>query len=125
MASNTILERLPNANPLEVFLAGFAAVMVLLVVAIIRRIYFHPVSDIPGPFVAKFSSIWQLWVVITGQAGPATVALHKKYGWLSPLSDGATYSHLIGKFVRIGCNEVSVCDPESSLTVLRRNLDKV
>ncbi|MCJ1472767.1 hypothetical protein MMC13_001416 [Lambiella insularis] len=104
----SILERLQNASSLEVFLAILITISVFVFVTIIRRIFFHALSDIPGPFVAKFSTIWQLWVVITGQVGPATIALHRKYG----------------KFVRIAYNEVSVCDPECSLTVLRRNLDK-
>ncbi|MCJ1414106.1 hypothetical protein MMC32_000431 [Xylographa parallela] len=103
-----MLERFQGVSYLQVLGALLLFFSAFIVVAVIRRIYFSPISDIPGPLVARFSILWQLWVTATGQLGPAIVALHKKHG----------------KFVRIAYNEVSVCDPEGSPTLLKRNIDK-
>ncbi|MCJ1385975.1 hypothetical protein MMC17_009100 [Xylographa soralifera] len=103
-----MLEQFQDVSYLQILAAMFFSFSIFIVVAVIRRIYFSPISDIPGPFIARFSILWQLWVTATGQAGPAIVALHKKHG----------------KFVRIAYNEVSVCDSEGSPTVLKRNIDK-
>ncbi|MCJ1321857.1 hypothetical protein MMC15_007202 [Xylographa vitiligo] len=103
-----MLERFQDVSYLQMFYTVLFSLSIFIVLTIIRRIYFSPISDIPGPFVARFSILWQLWVTATGQLGPAIVALHKKHG----------------KFVRIAYNEVSVCDPEGSPTLLKQNIDK-
>ena len=58
---------------------AFLATLIFASVAI-RRWFFSPISDLPGPFAAKFSILWQLGITLKGQVGPATVALHKKHG---------------------------------------------
>ena len=75
-----MLERFQGVSYLQVLGALLLFFSAFIVVAVIRRIYFSPISDIPGPLVARFSILWQLWVTATGQLGPAIVALHKKHG---------------------------------------------
>ncbi|KAF1989255.1 cytochrome P450 [Aulographum hederae CBS 113979] len=59
--------------------------------------FLHPLSKIPGPFWAKFSSLWMAKHSWDGDMHRATIALHQEYG----------------KLVRIGPNEVSVSDPNA------------
>jgi len=58
-----------------------ASAGLLLTLVFVRRRYFSPLSDIPGPFVASFtSSLWQLWHIIKGHTEAAVIELHQKYG---------------------------------------------
>jgi hypothetical protein len=74
----------------------------LLLGVIIKRKYFSPISDIPGPFAASFSRLWQLYHIVDGHTEVATINAHEKYG----------------KFVRISHLEVSVSDPEAVKALL-------
>jgi uncharacterized membrane protein len=56
-----------------------SSVLFLLVVAVRRR-YFSSISDIPGPFWASFSILWEVWNVIEGHIEEKVIALHEKYG---------------------------------------------
>jgi cytochrome P450 len=81
---------------------------ILLLGAIIKERYFSPISDIPGPFAASFSRLWQLYHIFDGHTEVATLNAHKKYG----------------KFVRISHEEVSVSDPEAIKALLIAPLPK-
>lgn len=70
-----------NTCRIDLSTIGIGLALLLLVV-IIRRRYFSPVSDIPGPFVASFSLLWQFYHVIDGHTEKATIELHRKYGGL-------------------------------------------
>ncbi|KAH8804379.1 cytochrome P450 [Xylogone sp. PMI_703] len=73
------------------------------------RRFGSPLSDIPGPLVASFSeSLWQLYHIIHGHIEEAVIRLHDEHG----------------KFVRIGSNEVSICDPAAIRQVLMSHMDK-
>ena len=56
-----------------------SSVLFFLAVAIRRR-YFSSISDIPGPFLASFSILWEVWNVIEGHIEEKVIALHEKYG---------------------------------------------
>lgn len=47
---------------------------------IIRQVFFHPLSDIPGPFLAKLTRWWQAYEVWAGAAEKTEIKLHEKYG---------------------------------------------
>lgn len=49
------------------------------VVAFNRR-YKSPISDIPGPFLASISILWEVWNVIEGHIEEKVIALHEKFG---------------------------------------------
>jgi hypothetical protein len=46
----------------------------------IYQVYFHPLRDIPGPFLAKLTRWWQAYEVWAGAAEKTEIALHEKYG---------------------------------------------
>ena len=59
--------------------AVISAPMALLGV-FVRRRYFSPISDIPGPFWASFSLLWQLHKIFTKHIERDTINAHKKWG---------------------------------------------
>lgn len=92
---------------------GYPAASVLLglflLVIVIRRRYLSPIADIPGPFFASFSVLWQLWAIVKGDIQLRSIELHRKHG----------------HFVRIGHEEVSVCHPDAVRKILLTPLRKV
>ncbi|KAI9054435.1 hypothetical protein LZ554_001597 [Drepanopeziza brunnea f. sp. 'monogermtubi'] len=86
-----------------------AVVAILLTAVFVRRRYFSPLSDIPGPFAASFlASLWQIYHILKGHIEVATIEEHQRNG----------------KFVRIGYNEVSICDAAAIRMVLMSHMDK-
>lgn len=67
--------------------------LVLLVLAfagyVVRQVFFHPLSDIPGPLPAKLTRWWQAYEVWSGAAEKTEIALHEKYGKDGSLSSAA------------------------------------
>jgi hypothetical protein len=47
---------------------------------IIRRRYFSPISDLPGPFWGSFSLLWQLHKIFTKHTERDTIDAHKRWG---------------------------------------------
>ncbi|KFY32922.1 hypothetical protein V495_08597 [Pseudogymnoascus sp. VKM F-4514 (FW-929)] len=86
-----------------VFLAAY------VVCVVIRRRYFSAISDIPGPFLASFSVLWEVWEVVAGHIEVTVIALHKKHG----------------HFVRISHEEVSVSHPDAIRAILLTPLTKI
>ena len=46
----------------------------------VQRRYFSDTSDIPGPVLASFSILWQVWHIIKGHIEEDCLSLHQKYG---------------------------------------------
>lgn len=61
-----------------------------LIILILRRRYFHPLRNIPGPFLASLSSLWMAKQAYGDSFHRTNIALHEKHG----------------KLVRTGPNEV-------------------
>ncbi|GAB1318473.1 Pisatin demethylase [Madurella fahalii] len=83
------------------------AVITLLTVLVKRR-YFSPLSDIPGPFFASFTRLWQIITLIRGDSLNVFYDLHQRYG----------------PFVRVAPNEVSVNHPDAPKQLLLTALHK-
>jgi hypothetical protein len=89
------------------FLIGLVGVTILTV--LIKRRYFSPLSDIPGPFLASFTRLWQIVTLVQGDSVNVFYDLHQKYG----------------PFVRVAPNEVSICHPDAPKQLLLTALAKV
>jgi len=61
----------------------------------VYRLFLHPLNRFPGPFGARFSSIWLSWRVRKGDAYKQVAALHAQYG----------------PFVRVGSSDLSITHP--------------
>ena len=69
------------ASAMGVLQALFAATAIVLGAIFVRRRYYSPLSDIPGPFVASFSaSLWHLWHILKGHIEIAVTEQHRKHG---------------------------------------------
>lgn len=113
MASPTILPSLQDLNVfgLLTFLPGFLILSYVLSYIVDP----HGIRSIPGPFLAKFSDFWLGWISGHGHRSEVVHELHQKYG----MSDGIheqwdlRINTLVGTFVRIAPNHVSIDDPEA------------
>ncbi|TGJ79516.1 hypothetical protein E0Z10_g9253 [Xylaria hypoxylon] len=72
---------------------------------VIYQCVFSSLAVFPGPLLAKLSKGWRAYVTYRGRWHRDLVALHQRYG----------------PVVRIGPNELSVCDPEAFLQIYRVN----
>jgi hypothetical protein len=70
-----------------------SSVLFLLIIAIRRR-YFSSIGDIPGPFWASFSILWEVWTVIEGHIEEKVIALHEKYGKMQHFYFLRNFQHL-------------------------------
>lgn len=64
----------------------WALVLVGLVVRAIVRRYWTPIRDIPGPFLASFSKLWQVYQLWKGHIEEELICLHKKHGIIPKLA---------------------------------------
>ena len=66
----------PPNLPSAVAVAASLAVLGVVV----RRRFFSPISDVPGPLWGSFSLLWQLYKICTKHTERATIDAHKKWG---------------------------------------------
>lgn len=78
-------------TPLRILVVVFICILVHL----LRNKYSRGLSNLPGPKVAAYTSLWRWADVRGGQAHKTAISLHRKYGHI----------------VRIGPNHVSISDP--------------
>lgn len=86
-----------------------SVVLAFLAIAIGRRRYFSPISDVPGPFFASITRIWHVFHILHGKQSEVLTHLHKTHG----------------PFVRIAHDEVSVSHAEAPKKLLLAALEKV
>ncbi|KAG7051926.1 cytochrome p450 [Colletotrichum scovillei] len=86
----------------------FAVVLLLWFSSTIYTVFFHPLSSVPGPWLARFSEAWRSHKYFRGTWHQDVVLLHRKYG----------------KVVRIAPNELSIVD-EAGLKALYGHGQKV
>lgn len=70
----------PSFLEIGVVTYAISLLVVYIVFVAIRRRYFSAISDIPGPFLASFSSLWEIWEIIAGHVEVTVIALHEKHG---------------------------------------------
>ncbi|KAK2614000.1 hypothetical protein N8I77_000862 [Diaporthe amygdali] len=80
----------------------------ILVVTVLRRLFFSPINSIPGPFLASISRLWHLKQVASGKQNLKLIEQHDKHGC----------------FVRMAPNEVSVRHPDAVKSLLLTTLPK-
>ena len=64
----------------EILLSTVALLFVTFVSRAVYRIWFHPLARVPGPFVAKFTHMWQTVKSFQGTWYYDILAVHEKYG---------------------------------------------
>ena len=76
----------------HVLVVGIAFISVVLF-----RHFRNPLTAVPGPFLAKWSSLWLVYHIRRGHIHRKMIEVHQKYG----------------KLVRVGPNELSTADIDS------------
>ncbi|CAO2652929.1 Nn.00g023400.m01.CDS01 [Neocucurbitaria sp. VM-36] len=79
------------------FISIFFAPFILIVIRSIYRIYFHPLSHIPGPFFSKVTSLWLHYHAYIGDEASKIHLLHQQYG----------------PYVRVSPNEIDISDADA------------
>ncbi|KAK8015778.1 hypothetical protein PG991_008666 [Apiospora marii] len=90
--------------------AGLAVAILVLVIAsvVVYDCFLHPISHVPGPFLAKFSpKLWVMRALYRMRFNSELQALHAKYG----------------PAVRIGPNEVSFASLEAETAIYAKQED--
>jgi hypothetical protein len=80
-----------------IFSYFLAPIIVIVIFYLIYNSFIHPLSSIPGPLLARFSSGWLVHHARKGDMHHTMISLHKKFG----------------KLVRTGPNEISTSDPDA------------
>jgi hypothetical protein len=62
------------------YLYGFTALLALGVVRYVYQTLTSPLRDVPGPFLARFTRLWELWAICKYETATLNIALHKRYG---------------------------------------------
>ena len=86
----------------QLYLSALILLVAYLVISRIARTYITPLRSVPGPFLARFTRLWELRVVLKEDFATYNIALHKKYG----------------PVVRLAPNRYSINDAEASRVVL-------
>ncbi|KAG6263688.1 hypothetical protein E4U49_002137 [Claviceps purpurea] len=71
------------------------AVTLLIIVGVVRELFFSPLRAFPGPVVARFTNFWRAFLTTRGNVDSVTRGWHQKWGTA----------------VRIGPNAISLSDP--------------
>lgn len=93
----------------SVYYSWVALVLVLLASTVIRRRFFSPIKDVPGPFLASITRLHHVYHIFKGKQSHWITKLHEEYG----------------PFVRIAPDEVSVSHPDAPKKLLLSVLHKV
>lgn len=64
----------------QLYLSALILLVTYLVISRIARTYITPLRSVPGPFLARFTRLWELRVVLKEDFATYNIALHKKYG---------------------------------------------
>lgn len=77
-----MLDLLQAEGNLVVRLAQILAISIagISLFTFIHRLAFDALRDIPGPFLGRFTRLWELQQVISGDWHQKVIKLHKKYG---------------------------------------------
>lgn len=86
---------------LDVLRYWWCALLLLVVLHHARLAFRHGLRSLPGPFVARFTGLYRLSMVLYGDSPKQYRELHEKYG----------------SIVRTGPNHVSVSDPSMIPTI--------
>ena len=79
----------------------FSVTTLLLTFRILYRVYLHPLSSVPGPFICKCTSLWLGWSNYRGDHHLTLHELHRRYGTV----------------VRVAPEEVSIADGSAQAAI--------
>lgn len=76
-----------------------------------------PLRNVPGPFLTRFTRLWELRQIFQHDFATFNIALHKKYG-VSVAPTLACILIIVGPVVRLAPNRYSIADAEAARIIL-------
>lgn len=86
-------------------LYGLVLFILFLMIISLYRLFFHPLSRVPGPKTAAWSNVWLAWHARNGRVRELGKTLHRRYG----------------PVVRVGPNEVWFDSKDAFKTIYSEN----
>lgn len=99
----------PFFTTLELAAALLAGYFALVVLRVVRNLFFSPIGHVPGPTLAKASELWGLWHQVHGRK---FLQVHEAFKEHGPV-------------VRVAPGVVSIADYKYLPAVYQSKLDKV
>jgi cytochrome P450 len=99
------------------FYAGALLAFILLVLRPIFRALLSSLRSVPGPFLARFTRLWEFRAVRKHDFATYNIALHKKYGTCNRSRSHQPLTPT-GPIVRLAPNRYSINDAEASRIIL-------
>lgn len=59
---------------------GVAFIVIIELMRSVFQAWFSPLKQVPGPFLARYSRLWELFSVTRGKSHRNIIKLHEKYG---------------------------------------------
>lgn len=78
-----LAEMSAGAAMLDLRIFGAIGIICSVIVRVIVRRYWTPIADIPGPILASFSALWQVYHLWKGHIEEELISLHKRHGMIN------------------------------------------
>lgn len=75
-----ILHLVDETKHTHYFVYGLFAVLAFAVLRYIYQTLTSPLRHVPGPFLARFTRLWELQAICKQENAALNIALHEKYG---------------------------------------------
>lgn len=75
-----VLYSASESSPGRYYLFGFVAFLTLSLAKYVYQTLTSPLLRVPGPFLARFTRLWELQAVRKQDTPTFNIALHEKYG---------------------------------------------
>ncbi len=68
------------------YIYSLVALLVFVIVKYVYQILASPLRSVPGPFLARFTRLWEIQAVRKHDNPTFNIALHEEYGKVTPRS---------------------------------------
>lgn len=100
------------------YIYGIVAVVAFAVFKYIYQTLTSPLRNVPGPFLARFTRLWEIQAIRKHENAALNIALHEKYGLLQTLPLEEATLITAGPVVRLAPNRYSINDGEAAKVIL-------
>jgi len=69
-----------NWSPLNILLTSLVLLSIYVILLVVYRLFFHPLAKLPGPLLARCSTLWQNYHYLRGTWHDDIRILHEIYG---------------------------------------------
>lgn len=77
---DNIAKSFQTSSPGFILLASLVVLLSIVIGTVVYRLFFHPLASIPGPLLARCSTLWQNYHYVRGTWHDDILLLHETYG---------------------------------------------